>query len=205
MSDSLLKKEFREKDVQRMRNIVQKKYGASTSKQIGYNKKTEDYSEGDIWEDNGKMWTIIRGIKQSYTKLDGIKKTIKIPLVCPNCKKRMKNKIDHKMYMIHDVCHDCVIETESKHKRDGTYDEYVKTFVSRNIESHIKEAEQFIVEFAESKMNSFVTEAGDIEEFEGDIKKDSIIEQWKKELDEMRLKIKNTNNEITRNSKEDIR
>jgi len=35
MSDTVLKKEFREKDVQRLRNLVTKKYGDKTSVSIG--------------------------------------------------------------------------------------------------------------------------------------------------------------------------
>ena len=43
----MLKKEFKRKDVQRARNLLTGKTGASTGTQIGYNKKTEDYKEGD--------------------------------------------------------------------------------------------------------------------------------------------------------------
>jgi hypothetical protein len=38
MSESVLKKEFKEKDVQRLRNLVQGKYGEKTSTSIGYTK-----------------------------------------------------------------------------------------------------------------------------------------------------------------------
>jgi len=40
MSDNLLKKEFRTRDVQRMRNIISKKAGDKTGVQVGY---TADY------------------------------------------------------------------------------------------------------------------------------------------------------------------
>ena len=35
-NESVLKKEFRERDVQRVRNIVNKKYGDKISTQVGY-------------------------------------------------------------------------------------------------------------------------------------------------------------------------
>ena len=38
-----LNKEFKKTDVNRMRNLIQGKGSTSTGKQIGYNKKTEDY------------------------------------------------------------------------------------------------------------------------------------------------------------------
>ena len=54
----MLKKEFKRKDVQRARNLIQGKTGASTGIQIGYNKKQEDYKEGDVWTEGRKTWTI---------------------------------------------------------------------------------------------------------------------------------------------------
>ena len=41
MSDSLLKKQFKEKDVQRLRNLVQGKYGEKNGTNVGYRKKEE--------------------------------------------------------------------------------------------------------------------------------------------------------------------
>ena len=43
----MLKKEFKRKDVQRARNLITGKTGASTGTQIGYKKETKDYKEGD--------------------------------------------------------------------------------------------------------------------------------------------------------------
>ena len=51
MNESVLKKEFRERDVQRLRNIITKKYGDATGVQVGYEKQTEDRLEGDVWEE----------------------------------------------------------------------------------------------------------------------------------------------------------
>jgi acetyl-CoA carboxylase beta subunit len=96
----MLKKEFKRKDVQRARNLITGKTGASTGTQIGYNKKTEDYKEGDIWTEGRKTWTIKNGIKQTVSKLDVVKKEVHIPLCCPNCGKvkyikelELKNKL----------------------------------------------------------------------------------------------------------------
>ena len=49
MGETLLKKEFSERDVQRLRNIVTKKHGEATGIQIGYLKQEEDRLEGDVW------------------------------------------------------------------------------------------------------------------------------------------------------------
>ena len=68
----MLKKEFKRKDVERVRNLVRGKANESAETQVGYKKKTEDYKEGDIWIENRKTWTIKNGIKQTISKLDKI-------------------------------------------------------------------------------------------------------------------------------------
>ncbi len=50
-NESLLKKEFKGKDVQRMRNIITKNYTDKTTTQIGYTKEQVDHKEGDVWEE----------------------------------------------------------------------------------------------------------------------------------------------------------
>ena len=46
--DNVLKKEFAKKDVTRLRNLVQGKYGEKTTQGVGYSKKQEIYAEGDV-------------------------------------------------------------------------------------------------------------------------------------------------------------
>ncbi len=53
MSENVLKKEFKEKDVQRLRNLVQGKYGEKATMGTGYTKKQEFHEEGDVWEEDG--------------------------------------------------------------------------------------------------------------------------------------------------------
>ena len=103
MSDNMLKKEFRTRDVQRMRNILTKNAGDKTTSQIGYTREYIERKEGDVWEVDGKQWTIKNGIKQTTTKLDGIRKRITMPLTCPKCKQAMTNRLDKVMYPIHSV------------------------------------------------------------------------------------------------------
>ena len=60
---SVLKKQFQEKDVQRLRNLMTGKYGEKTIQSAGYRKAEVDRKEGDIWEEDGRKWTIKNGIK----------------------------------------------------------------------------------------------------------------------------------------------
>ena len=68
--DNVLKKEFQKRDVERLRNLMKGKYGEKTRSSVGFTNKQEFYNEGDIWESDGRTWTIKEGIKQNITKLD---------------------------------------------------------------------------------------------------------------------------------------
>jgi antirestriction protein len=178
MSESKLQREFRERDVQRMRNLITKDYSAKTQSQVGYSKEYIERNEGDIWEENNKTWTIKNGIKMTVSKLDDIKKILQLPLVCPKCSKHMKNyELNRKMYSIHKMCFDCVIEFETKLKVEGTYKEYERNLINKGLDVYIKELEDFMLELAlNSNEESFITEAGDIEKWSGgNIDKQTII------------------------------
>ena len=118
----MLKKEFKRKDVDRARNLIMGKSGASSETQIGYNKKRIEYKEGDVWKENGKTWTIKDGIKQTISKLDAIKKEVFMPLCCPKCGKVMRNQLDKPNYKVHKMCFDCVVKFETKLKIEGKYE-----------------------------------------------------------------------------------
>ena len=45
MKDNVLKKEFKEKDVQRLRNLIQGKYGEKATMGTGYTKQKEFHEE----------------------------------------------------------------------------------------------------------------------------------------------------------------
>lgn len=182
MKESKLIKQWKESDVQRMRNIITKNYNDKTNAQIGYTKIHEEHKENDVWEENGKKWTIKNGIKVNITKLDVVKKILQLPLTCPNCNKLMnKGKLDKIMYQIHKKCSDCVIENETKLKVNGTFDEYQQTMLKKDIEYHIKEMEDILLEISlENNNESFITENGDIEVWKGNgLDKEKIQEEIK--------------------------
>lgn len=161
-------KEFSQKDVQRMRNIITKNTGASTGIQSGYTKQKFDYTEGDVWEDSGKVWTIKNSIKQTVTKYDKLKHLVVLPLVCPECKKSMKlNELNKKMYGIHNKCFDCVVNMEGKIKGSGKWDEYEKRMMNLNKNAMVDDFEESVKEFCKMKTESYVTEQGDMESWGG--------------------------------------
>jgi hypothetical protein len=166
MSDSYLKKEFKQSDVQRVRNIVNKDFTSRTKSQTGYQKAYQSYKEGDIWEESGKTWTIKNGIKQNITKLDKAKKAARIPLTCPKCKGSMKHHLAKKMYKIHGFCFDCTIEYEAELRKAGLYEQYEKRMMTGNVESFLKDIESWVLESLNDNI-TMVTEQGDVEDWSG--------------------------------------
>jgi hypothetical protein len=188
MSDNLLKREFKTRDVQRMRNIITKKSGDKTGVQVGYTADYIEHKEGDVWEERGKKWTIKNGIKQTVTRFDVIKKKIFAPITCPNCNKPMaKGHIDKYMFSIHQKCSDCVFEYETKLKVQGKYDEYERNMIKQGVVYHIKEMENVLLELLMGQSGEqYVTEAGDIEEWKGK----SLDSQFVKDIQEYIQKLK---------------
>lgn len=168
-NDSMLQKDFKQRDVQRMRNLIKKDFNAKTTTQAGYTKQHVEHKEGDVWEENGKQWTIKNGLKQTITRLDNIKKSLFLPIACPNCGKAMANStLNKKMWPLHGKCFDCVIVMESELKRTGKFEEYQRNMIYSGVKTHIKEMEDVLLEvMLGSSKETFVTEAGDIEEWRG--------------------------------------
>ena len=168
MSDTNLKKEFSKRDVQRMRNIITGNAGSSTGVQVGYTKQQQEYQEGDVWEENDKQWTIKNGIKQTITKHDKLRQLVTMPLSCPSCDKPMKgNDMNKKIWNIHHMCFDCVIEMEAKIKLEGKWDEYERNMLNNNKNSMVNDFEAAFNEFINAKAESYVTEQGDVETWSG--------------------------------------
>jgi hypothetical protein len=126
MAENVLKKEFKEKDVQRLRNLIQGKYGEKATMGTGYTKKQEFHEEGDVWEEDGRSWTIKDGIKQNITRLDKAKESLHLPLFCPECSKVMNHKFDKKFYIQYHRCYDCQLHFETNLRVKGLWDEYEK-------------------------------------------------------------------------------
>lgn len=183
---SNLKKEFSKRDVQRMRNLITGKTGDKTAVQSGYERQpSPERKEGDVWEDNGKQWTIKNGIKQTITVMDRFKKMVVLPICCPKCQKAMKlNDLNKKMYGIHGTCFDCVIDMEQKLKLENKYEEYVKQVMDKNHETYLKDVEAAL-EAWYNENESYVTEAGDIEAWKGGNKK-QVYEQVKRQLENIK-------------------
>ena len=193
----MLNKEFKRKDVERMRNLIKGNVNESAELQVGYTTKKEDYKEGDIWEEGGKKWTIKDGIKQTYTKLDKIKKEAILPLFCPECGSLMKKRIDAKMYKIHQKCSDCVIEMEHKLKMEGKYKDYERNIIATNAESYLDDLEVYLLEAINESNTQYVSERGEVERWKGGINKEKFVSEMRENFKGFRKQVKEYKNDKT--------
>jgi hypothetical protein len=169
-----------------MRNLIQGKAGASSNTQVGYSKKTTDYKEGDVWEENRKTWTIKNGIKQTISKLDVIKKEVFLPLCCPECSKVMKGQLDKPVYKVHKKCHSCVVEFEHKLRIRGEYDGYLKKLKAKNDLAILDEMESYLLSAVNTTNEGFVSEHGEVERWVGGVDKEKITKDITKATKERR-------------------
>lgn len=185
MNQGQLKKEFKKKDVTRMRNLITGKSGEKTQVLTGYEKKIESHKEGDVWEESGRNWTIKNGIKQNITKTDKLKRLAVFPIACPKCSKAMKpTNVNKQMYAVQGMCYDCVIENEHQIRIQGKWTDYRSEQLTANKNSSLKDFEDAIESWYNEK-DQFFTEAGQQENWTSGDKKKAYLE-IKEKIEEMR-------------------
>tara|TARA_R100001244_G_scaffold129706_1_gene101303 strand:- start:225 stop:797 length:573 start_codon:yes stop_codon:yes gene_type:complete len=176
MGENVLKKEFGKKDVTRLRNLMMGKHNDKNGQSVGYNKKEVFHKEGDIWEVDGRKWTIKDGLKQNVTKLDRAKKAYLKPLMCPKCDKIMNKGADPGYYNQFGHCFHCFKVFESHLKHDGLWDEFEKRVVNGNVDAFIKWYRDMVNEALNDTNAGFVSEAGDVEKWNGGLDKTKVME-----------------------------
>jgi len=180
--------------VQRMRNLVTGDYGAGTKKQSGYKKYDVKRKEGDVWEENGKRWTIKNGIKQNFTKLKKARRIAKTPLVCPKCDISMNHTMHTKMYKYYGHCFGCQTKLEVEMKNNGTYNQWLIDNAKKQFEKWKEdETEAFEKWFSELDSKKNITESGLIEDWSSlDSKsKELIVQRFNEHIDKEENKMNN--------------
>lgn len=172
MSDNVLKKQFQKRDVERLRNLVKGKYGDKTTIGIGYNgEHQEDHIEGDIWEQNGKTWTIKDGLKENVTKLDKFKLAA-VPLFCPGCKQVMDKQLDPFYFKAYGECLDCRTTFETTLKIEGKWENYINEIHNNEIDQKIIEYKDYFTSLITTGKEGYVSENGEIQKWVGGINKE---------------------------------
>jgi len=180
-NESVLKKEFKQRDVERLRNLVKGKYGERTTMGTGYTKAKEFHNEGDVWEEDGRQWTIKNGLKQNITKLDSAKQGVVLPLFCPKCSKSMKPHLDKQWYIINGHCYNCQVDYEFQLRKEGKFEEVQNQAINDHVDGLVKDFEIWFKEMINTK-DSFVTEQGDVEKWDGS-GKEQLLKQKQEALE----------------------
>lgn len=77
------------------------------------------------------------------------------------------NELNKKMYAIHRICFDCVIDMEAKIKLEGKWEEYEKGIMNANKNATLEDVEKAIDYWFEMQDESFVSENGEVESWKG--------------------------------------
>lgn len=188
--ETLLNREFTEREVQRMRNIITKKHGDKTSILAGYESGVVR-QEGDIWEADGKTWTLKNGIKKSIPKLSKFKQEAIMPLTCPECNEHLSRDSDYvkHLFKLKHKCPKCVAKEESNLKLTGEFDEYAKKMYAQNHLHAIDEAEQGFDDFVNHGFEKYMSELGEIENWSGNALSKEQIKEAKEYFKKQKDKI----------------
>jgi hypothetical protein len=83
----------------------------------------------------------------------------------------MKPHLDKKWYNMYKRCYNCQIDFEYEIRKQGLWEEYEKVIFNSDIEGIIEKFETWINEEIEhSEIQSYITEAGDVEKWTGSVK-----------------------------------
>lgn len=190
-NDNVLKKEFSKKDVQRARNLITGNTNSRTSQGVGYTKKSEYHIEGDVWEEDGRKWTIKNGIKQNITKMDKFKKMGKMPLFCPECGTLMNKHLDKKVFPSYQKCFNCVVDYEAELNKKNQSEEYFKDLRNQHVQTTIDSYKAFMKDRLKESNANYVTEDGDVENWKGGLSKEQIqkdLQEGIEFLESMKIK-----------------
>jgi len=176
MDENVLKREFGKKDVTRLRNLMTGKHNSKSGQSVGYNKTKNFYEEGDIWEENGRKWTIKDGIKQNITKMDRAKKAYLKPLMCPKCDKIMNKGADPGYYKQFGTCFKCFKLFETHLRIAGLYEEFLTKANNNNIDGFIKWYKGYVHEQLNQTNAGFVAENGDVEKWDSGVDRARALE-----------------------------
>ena len=180
------------KGIQRMRNLVSGNASDKTKISTGYGKSRIVRSEGDVWEVKGKTWTIKNGIRQTISKLDSAREAIRVPMECPKCgDHRMQHHAYKAMYKKFGMCLNCVVKLEKDLKAAGKFEEFAKELSKSDNEAWLKDkTEEYYDWLTTINSKSYITEAGDIEDWSGGKSKETLKKEFDTQVNKIKKELK---------------
>ena len=97
----------------------------------------------------------------------------------------MKKRYDSDYYKIHKKCFDCVFEFENNLKKLGLYEEYEKNILNSELEGFIDNFRSYVEDQLSQTNDSFVTEQGDVEKWDGGLNKKRVLDALDKTIEHL--------------------
>ena len=94
--------------------------------------------------------------KRSNERVEALKET-KMPWFCPECNKVMKQRLDDKMYRLHNHCFDCQIKFENKLRIEDKYEDWEQKKVLNNQLSYIRDQIESIEDWKKETSKPYET------------------------------------------------
>ena len=144
---------------------------------------------GERWiDENGKEWEQREGYKISVTKALDLLAEHRMPECCPKCSVPMtKKNLDERMWRIHSMCFDCVIDMEHQLRIEGKYSEYERQKVRENAMAWLVQAEKDVDDLVEAyKIASFVNQDGSVEKWAGGLSPEEFKEKVQTEFEKFK-------------------
>lgn len=144
--------------------------------------------EGEVWEEDGKMWKLKNGVQISVPRISS---TI-INDKCSKCESNIETRLDKHYYAIRMLCTNCVIKEETQMRIKGTWDEFEKNEVNKNVANYIEQLKLDIDEYLdkdykENINNSTVGQNGELDTWwEDGLNKEQLREIFYKQIDEFK-------------------
>jgi len=161
-----------------VRQMLDGTHRSQTKKTVGFSdidlikEKQQKREIGDRWTDaKGVVWEQKDGFRVKGAdrgdRLQEIREYLAKPKVCPECEVDMTKRLDSKYYNMFTMCMDCSIEKENKMRIAGTWKEFERQHILRNVKAWLKdaEAEKEIVK-QQLENTSYVNSDGTLEKWE---------------------------------------
>ena len=194
-------------NIKAIKEMLSGTHKTQTKIQMGYTGERVNREEGDIWEENGKKWTIKNGIKKSVNKLGNYMDQFDFS----NCYQDSCNitqynmtDLDKKMSSFHGMCFNCATKMKTKMMLDGTWEAYEQERVKKNAIAWLNDAENDVLEIKKAMTKTeFVNSNGSVEKWSLDKKEEKIIDeidtQWSKYKSDFQNKFGITDEDLRSN------